>query len=297
VANRGIIELAGADNVMIDGDDPATTGTRNLTIQSVTSTTAGIACIRLSSNSITGANGANNNTVKNCIIIGSRSSATSTTTNYGIQFSDGVSTSSSSTGAYSSVNTIIQNNAISRAYYGINAIGNSTTYPNTGLQILDNVIGSATSANNIGLRGIVISYTSATAGSTSVVISGNDVRAGDYSTTGFSASVAGIEIGAANPGCTVRRNNIHDVYNQTASGYGAFGITISSGTTNTGISIENNFIRDMVASRYSTGLPSTFVNYGIFINAAATGININHNTIALLTVNTTGTVVTIQVLV
>ncbi|MFN5460697.1 MAG: hypothetical protein ACK5AY_12365, partial [Bacteroidota bacterium] len=40
-ANRGIIELSGADNVTIDGDDPATAGARNLTIQAATSTNTG----------------------------------------------------------------------------------------------------------------------------------------------------------------------------------------------------------------------------------------------------------------
>ncbi|HRF39792.1 MAG TPA: hypothetical protein PK198_13460 [Saprospiraceae bacterium] len=78
--SRGIIELVGADNVTIDGDDPGTSGTRNLTFQMATTTTTGTQCIRLASNSTTGADGADNNTVKNCNIIGGRSSATSTTT-------------------------------------------------------------------------------------------------------------------------------------------------------------------------------------------------------------------------
>lgn len=49
--NRGLIELNGADNVTIDGDDPATAGVRNLTFQVATSasTTIITAVIRISS--------------------------------------------------------------------------------------------------------------------------------------------------------------------------------------------------------------------------------------------------------
>src|SRR5690606_11859946 len=143
-------------------------------------------------NSTSGTDGANNNTIKNCIITGSRSSATSTTTNYGIQFANGTGTSSSSTGAYSSLNTIIQNNLITRAYYGIHAIGNSTSYYTTGTQILGNTIGSATSGQNVGLYGINLSYSSSGA-SGAAIIDGNDIQGGD-ATTGWSANVSGIYI-------------------------------------------------------------------------------------------------------
>ena len=111
----------------------------NLTIQSVTATTTGIACVRLSSNSTTGTDGADNNTVKNCIIIGSRSSATSTTVNYGIVLSNSTSIT---TGAYSSINTKVENNVITRCWHGIYANGESATYPNTGIQIFKNIIGT-----------------------------------------------------------------------------------------------------------------------------------------------------------
>src|SRR5690606_12990034 len=136
----------------------------------------------------------------------------------------------------------------------------------------------ATSAENIGGRGIYVAYTAATAGTGSALIEGNDVRAGDYSTTGYSANIAGIEVAAANPGLIIRRNNIHDVYQQTANGWGAWGIALTSGTTNNDIRIENNFIRDMVASQYSAGLTSIYESYGIYISGAVTDLRINFNT-------------------
>ncbi|KAA5537064.1 T9SS type A sorting domain-containing protein [Taibaiella lutea] len=282
-ASRGIIELAGADNVTIDGDDPLTAGTQNLSIVAASVTTSGVACIRLSSNSSSGTDGADNNTIKNCIITGSRSSATSTTTNYGIQFSNGVSTSSSSTGAYSSINTIIQNNLITRCYYGIHAIGNSTSYYNTGIQILNNIIGSSTAANNVGLYGINLSYTSA-ASTGAAVVDGNDIQGGDYG-TGFSANPSGIYLNTSANAVIIRNNNIHDIANSSTSGYGAYGIGIVASVT--GVFIYNNFIRDITAQNYSTSLTTSYQNYGIYISTGSTGTKIVNNTIVLNKANKT----------
>lgn len=282
-ANRGIIELAGADNVTIDGDDPATTGSRNLSIIAATGTTSGVAVIRLSSNSTSGTDGANNNTIKNCIITGSRSSATSTTTNYGIQFANGTGTSSSSTGAYSSLNTIIQNNLITRAYYGIHAIGSSTSYYNTGTQILGNTIGSATSSQNVGLYGINLSHSSS--GTTgAAIIDGNDIQGGD-ATTGLSTNVSGIYLNTGANGTIIRRNNVHNVANPSSGGWGAYGIGIVAAVT--GVEISNNFIRDITTTNYSSTLTTSWQNYGIFVSSGATGLKIIHNTIYLNQANAT----------
>lgn len=279
--NRGIIELAGADNITIDGDDPGTTGLQNLSILAAPVTTSGIACIRLSSNSTSGTDGATNIIIKNCILTGSRSSATSSTTNYGIQFSNGTSTSSSSTGAYSNANVLIQNNLITRCYYGVSAIGSSSSYLNTNVSILNNIMGSAVSANNIGYRGIMVSYTSATAGSSSAIVSGNDIRVGDYGTSGYSATIAGIEVGTTNAGCLVNGNNIHDVSQPSTSGYGAQGLYLSSSTSNAGIRITNNFVRDCKMYVYQTSVTSTYIPVGVFITGGVTNLVFNNNTVLM----------------
>ncbi len=279
---RAILELQGADNVTIDGSSNGTTS-KDLTIQLPSSTTASLACIRLSSNSTTGADGANNNTVKNCIIIGSRSSSTSTVANYGIVFSNAAAAITTSTGAYSSLNTIISNNNITRCYYGIYAQGTSTTYPNTGLQITGNTLGTPVSGTfaddtTIGNRGIFLSYTAATTGG--AIVSGNDIRAG-VSATGYSASVAGIEVSNVNYGITIDRNNIHDISQPSTSGYGAHGIYVSSATNNTLSTITNNFIRNCTMITYQTSSSSTFIPTGVYFGAAATGIKFVHNTILM----------------
>ncbi|MFN5182777.1 MAG: beta strand repeat-containing protein [Bacteroidota bacterium] len=281
-ANRGIIELSGADNVTIDGDDPATAGARNLTIQAATSTNTGVTCVRLSSNSTVGADGADNNTVKNCIIIGARASATATNVNYGINMSN-YSTTSMTTGAYSSVNTTIQNNEIRRCYVGIFANGASSLYTNTGLKILANILGSATAADNIGQRGIVVTNTSTTPGINSALIEGNDLRVGDVSVTGagYFANITGIELGTVNSGIQVLRNNIHDILQPNSGGYGAYGINITGAANCDNFVIANNFINNIVTSKYTITSLSSFTAYGIRVNAGATFMKVFHNTIVM----------------
>ncbi|MBX7241535.1 MAG: T9SS type A sorting domain-containing protein [Bacteroidia bacterium] len=288
MASRGVIELYGADNVTIDGDDPNTAGTRNLTIQVVTSASV-TAAIRLASTSTTGLDGADNNTVKNCIIIGSRNSATSTTNSYGINMSN---SSAIGTGAYSSLNTRIENNVITRCYNAIFANGASATYPNTGTIIKGNTLGSSISAENIGQRGIVITYSAVTPGVGSAIIEENDIRGGDYGTTGYASTVAGIEVGTVNAGCIIRKNNIHDINQPFASGYGTHGIYITGATSNSGITMVNNFIRDCKMVIYQASFTSTFIPCGVFFTAGATNVVFNHNTILMndqLAVNATYT--------
>ncbi|MFN6228370.1 MAG: beta strand repeat-containing protein, partial [Bacteroidota bacterium] len=283
-SNRGIIELSGADNVTIDGDDPSTSGSRNLSIVSATSSSTSVfACIRVSSNSTTGADGADNITIKNCIITGSRSSATQTSSSSssGINLSN-YSTTSLTTGAYSNLNNIFENNLITRTMWGILANGASTSYPNTGLIIRNNVLGSSTSSNNLGRGGISVTYSSATASGNSALIEGTDISVGDVSPSGsgYALSIAGIDLGTVNAGAIIRKNNIHDIYQPTTSGYGAYGINISGSTNCQDIEISNNFLTNIVAAKYST-TTSTFTAFGIRYAAGATLQKILHNTIVL----------------
>ncbi|MFP9113927.1 fibronectin type III domain-containing protein, partial [Flavobacterium sp. RHBU_3] len=290
--NRGILEFVGADNVTIDGSANGTSS-KDLTIQCATSTaTNGPAVIRLSSNSTTGTDGADNITIKNCIIVGARSSATDTNTNYGIVFTNGTANISANLGAYSSTNTVIQNNNITRCWQGIYGAGFSATYPLTGLQILNNtfstpVSGTFADATSIGQNAIYLSNTSTSAAQTSAIIRGNDIRAG-VTATGYSNNVAGIQIAASNYGVVIENNYIHDVSQPSTGGYAGAGIYVSAGTNNTLGYIRNNIIRDMVASNYSTANTTAFVNYGIWFYSSATGYYVDHNTVALQVANTTG---------
>ena len=279
-ANRGLIELNGADNVTIDGDDPATAGVRNLTLQVAPSTNI-TTVVRLSSTNTTGTAGANNNTIKNCVIIGSRNSGTSTTTNYGINASN-YSTTSLSGGAYGNLNTTIDNNEIRRCYRAIHLNGISTLAPNTGVFITNNIIGSATLADNVGQVGIFVSYSNLTGGITTSLIEGNDIRCGDVSATGlgYSTTIAGIDLGTVNSGIRVLRNNIHDVI-QPSTTAGANGIVVSGASNCDNFLIANNFINNIVGSRATATLTSTFATSGIRLSAGATAMRIINNSIVV----------------
>lgn len=282
--NRGIIELAGADNVTIDGDDPSTAGTRNLTILTPTSTTSNIVCVRFSSNSTAGTDGANNDTLRNCILTGPRSSSTATTVSHGINMSN-YSTTSITTGAYGNLNNSFENNLITRCYTGIHANGISTLYPNTGLFIANNFIGSTTASDNIGQFGIFLNVT-ATSSTGFARVVGNDISCGDYA-VGAGSTNAGISVSGSNFGLVIERNNIHDVAQSSTGGWGAHGISITSSTNNSNIIIRNNFIRDITAQSYSTSTTTSWQNYGIFVSAGISGLTINHNTIYLNKANAT----------
>lgn len=280
-SNRGLIELNGADNVTIDGDDPATAGVRNLTFQMATSTTAITTAIRLSSSNTLGTGGANNNTVKNCIIVGSRPTGIATNMSYGINASN-YSTTSLATGAYGNLNTTIDNNEIRRCHRAIHLNGVLTTTPNTGVFVTNNIIGSATLADNIGQCGIFVSYSNVTGGTTLSLIEGNDIRCGDVSATGagFSSTVSGIDIGTVNSGIRVLRNNIHDVI-QPSTSAGANGIVVSGASNCDNILVANNFINNIVGSRATVTLTSTFATSGIRLSAGATALRIINNTIVV----------------
>lgn len=281
-ANRGMLEFIGADSVTIDGDDPLTPGTRNLTFQMAISTNTYTSALRFSSSAATANTGCRDVTVKNCIIIGARNSATSTTINFGITASVGGSgTMTAITGqAADNDNMVIENNEFKRAYYGFHAYGHATNVMDS-LVIRNNKFGNDTSAINMGLFGIYLGYTALTAGTGSAVIEGNEIQGGDYGVTGWAANIAGLNLNIGNAGAIVRNNNIRDLAQPSTGGYGAYGIFISSATNNNNIRIFNNFIRGVRVFTYQNSTTSTWQPIGIFVNAAVTGLRISHNTIVM----------------
>ncbi|MFM8917584.1 MAG: GEVED domain-containing protein, partial [Bacteroidota bacterium] len=262
-------------------------GTRNLTISFPGTSATIAACIRVSSNSTLGTDGANNNTIKNCIITGNRVS-TGTTATYGINMSN-YSSTSLSTGGYSSINNRFENNLITRCYHGIWAVGVSATYPNTGLQIIGNVFGDNTSAGNIGNRAIIMSYSATTEAQAAIIRNNEVVGMGDPGTTGYSASIAGIEIGTVNFGAKIYNNYIHDVKQPSTSGYGAYGVLFSGSTSCDSMRFYNNIITRITACNYTTSALSSFTNYGVKMTAGSTFGDFSNNTIVLSTANPTGT--------
>jgi len=274
VAGHGIIELNGADNVTIDGS--VTTGgtTRDLTFQNTAAITqANVTAIRLiGANS--GGLGATNIVIKNCIIAGntpgnSGSSGSTVTTAYGIYAGSTSTTTLSASGTgYNYDNVTIENNHIKSAYYGIYIAGGASPNQNDNLIIRGNTIGSSNPLEQISIRGIDASQL------VNALITGNEIFDQKVST---SISISAIEVGGtASTNAEVSRNNIHGIYSESASGYGAAGITVSAGTA---ALVVNNVIYD-IRTVNESGTSTVTQAFGIRL-AGGTGHKIYYNSVHL----------------
>jgi hypothetical protein len=285
-AGRGLIELNGADNVTIDGDDAGTAGSRNLTFQQNTSSNSNVSVVRFASS--TSSDGASFNTLKNCNIIGSRISVGSSTTNYGVYSGTaGVAAASISGQSDNNDNLTIENDSIARCYWGVYCAGTAANYMDN-LIIRNNVIGSAISGNGVANRGIYIQNTQAvtTPGATIAIVEGNDIQL--TAATGGAGTCMGMEIANGNAGALVRRNNLHDIQNPTL-GSGAHGINISGATQNASVTIYNNFIRDISNIAFGTALGGSTAVYGIALSAGAANLKVYYNSISINAPNTINT--------
>ena len=199
----GVIQLNGADNVTINGDDPNSLGIhRDLTIENTAAATAvGNSAIRIAV-STTGVTSADTNTIKNLILNGNvtggnSSLITSTTGSSAISFGifaggGGGATATDppvaltvagGTAAPSgtTINELtIDNNAVNQAARAI-VFNGATTTASTGVNIINNTIGTAgtptpatppytSPATTVYNRGIGISGTNA------LTVSGNTIQ-------------------------------------------------------------------------------------------------------------------------
>lgn len=292
VTGHGVIELFGADNVTIDGDNPNSGGTnRDLTITNTTaSATANCSVVRLT-NSLANANLAScdNVTVKNCIIngnvtAGNNSTITSTTSSSGqswgivaggdtsslalaltklAQITSSSPTMSSPTGGITPTtnNLVINNNQINFVARGIAFHGNSagSTSANS-VTITNNVIGSSTSiasltppVTNAQLAGTVYVKGIIVQNCNSFSISGNSIQ---NITSYVGTTISAVEI----PGLTsatgtaeISGNTLTNIY-LSQSTNAVRGIQVTS--TGTPIRVYNNSISNIqsVASNSVSGI-------------------------------------------
>jgi hypothetical protein len=218
-----LIKLNGADNVTIDGSNNGTSS-QNMTIQN-NSTATNTAAIWLASQG-TGL-GCMDNTIKNCIIkAGAIGSAANT---FGIYVA-GTSIGTSGTGNDND-NLTIQNNSISKAYYGIYAVATSTGV-NNNLSVTQNSIGSSTAADYVTFRGMVVTQAD------NATVSQNTVF---NMITGEAVVLRAMEFGAGVTNTAISRNMIYNIQH-TGTGFRA-GQGISVNTTDpANITISNNVI-------------------------------------------------------
>ncbi len=158
-----VITINGGDYVIIDGSNTTNGTSRDLTIVSGNATTSGSAVLCLKSASAS--DGATNNQILNTNVIG----AGSTATLFGI-FSGGGTPAVTAVALSPNSNNTIRNNRVIRAQYGIFAIGASTANLDSGLQIVGNNVGTATSGDGSSIGGIDIRN------QTGAIVAANDVQ-------------------------------------------------------------------------------------------------------------------------
>ncbi len=292
---RGLIELNGADNVVIDGDNPLTGGiNKNLTLQNTAiSTTTYTSVVRIALSTLV--TSANNVVVKNCNILGSAtgrniSTATSTTgsehTTFGILVGAGASTVATTTApsAIASVSTVIatgatannfvaQNNSIDAVARGIAVNSGAANVINV-LTVMNNTIGNATFNNptTVYSRGITVN------GFTTAVISGNTVQNMDFWPGTACMGIAIGELNTTGLAALVEKNNVFNITNRATGTFGAYGINLAGGSNH---SVRNNMVTNI--NHNMTGGAAFSTTFGVMGIRIASGLNhqIYHNSVNL----------------
>jgi hypothetical protein len=307
-AGRGVIELKGADNVTIDGDNPNTGGAnRNLTITNTAANTVAYTSVVRVANA-TNVTSSNNINIVNCNIIGSAigrnaSGLTSTTgsenTTFGIYV--GGNGGASATDAPTALTSVTTNNAptgttinnfnvannsvisVARAIY-FNAAAASCA---DNVVINNNLIGDQSTptgtppytsiSNSVYTKGIYV------AGANAVNISNNTMK---NILSFVSTLMTAIELNSAiGSSVTISNNNIEGVVNNnTANSSNAIGIQVSSASSS--YTIESNTIKNVQI----VGTGFTPKPIGIALTAAtATSGFVSRNNISYIHNLMTGT--------
>jgi hypothetical protein len=294
VSGRGVLELNGADNVTIDGDNPNSAGTnRNLTISCVGDpemSYTSVVRLAVATAAVTSANG---NTVKNCILNGSatgRNVATATSsilsefTTFGILVGGRASTSSPTTAPLpiTSTTTAVgapgtatsfhaDNNQINACARGIAVMGSVTSFANL-LSITNNVIGDASpsSTTTVYGRGITIQ------GFDNTTLAGNTVRNMAWF---VGAPQMGIALGAevsSGTRAVLERNVVSGVNNRSTGTFGAYGINLNAGDD---VTVRNNAVSGVTGDiSGGTAFSTAFGLFGIRVAAGASH-EVYHNSV------------------
>ena len=260
-ANLSLIRLNGADNVTIDGSLSGGTD-RSLTL---TNGNTGGTVIWIASASAS--NGANYNTIKNCIISGN----TGATVIAGVLAGSGTTLGGDAETANS--NNTIQNNQIFRAQNALFLRGSGTALDQNWL-VTGNTLGTNVAADKLTFRGVLI-------GNAQDFIVSNNTILGVVSPTTSSSTTCGIQLALLASGGLVTGNRMSDIKQTNTSGWGSNGIYLTTSSTAARVTISNNFISD-VASQGFAGVADSDNGYGIVVVQGG-GFKIYHNTVALST--------------
>ncbi len=293
----GVIQLNGASNVTIDGDNPNTPGTnRNLTVRNTASNTTNFTSVVRIALATTGATTANNDTVKNLNVLGSATGRNvsgaavpegSQNTTYGIYAganSAGVTAAPSPITSVSTTigspatatNLLIQNNSVNTAGRAIAVQGAATTvFP--GLLIKDNDIGNPTTlaADQVYSVGVLAS------GTADGRVSGNTVHVEGFVASSSAGAGQAISLGTLSSASTLRveKNRVARVHNNAPDTWPAMGINMGGGSNHV---VQNNFVYDIMNDQTAGfgGGGTGFGAYGIRVGTGG-GHKVYHNSVHL----------------
>jgi hypothetical protein len=293
VTGFGVIQLNGADNVTIDGDNPNTGGTnRNLTVSNTTTTTViANSAIRIATSAAV--TSADNNTIKNCALLGNvtagnASTITSTTgssnSSFGIYIGgNGGATATGAPTAITSVTTntaptgttinnlLIDNNTVSQCARAIVFNGAAASVSN-GVTISNNIVGdqgAATPATPPYTAPATTVYTKGiwVAGTASITVSGNTLK-NIMSYVG--TTITSIELLSPVTNSTISNNTSTNIANNGTSSI-VKAILVSS--TTGAYSIAGNSVTNVQALANASGTD------GIEVTAGSTAGTIERNKI------------------
>ncbi len=272
-----LLVFNGADYVTVDGSTsaaanticPASAASRSLTFANTsTSTTSAVIWLQTAASGTNPA--ATNNTIKNCILVGSGNANTF------VGVGSGSTTISNLSLGNGNNNNSFVNNNIRRTQYGIFSQGFSIAVKNTGTVINQNVINTA-AANNVAAIGIYAGFENG------ISISGNVIdalQALGTTTDGFAISLGGIAVSTSTftgnevINATITNNTIGSV--RGVSTYSSVGIYLPTTTTSGTTLIANNMIYGVNANGTSPDFGA-----GIFIGTVAGTVNVFYNSVTM----------------
>jgi hypothetical protein len=246
LASNALIRLNGASNVTIDGSNNGTTS-KDLTVTNTSTSSTNVMLIGSA-----GATPINNVTVKNCVLANGTNSSTAVIV--------GDATVIGNPGYFS--NITLQNNDIRKAYIGIylyavvSALNNNVT-------VSDNSLNS-TGANAIRLVGIYAQ------GVNGLVVSNNTIGNFEAANAEFDRA---IWFATAIKNASISGNTISGLAYTGTSSYAPIGINVSSGITNSSITVTNNTVNNFTSSGTGTTM-------GMFIYSAMSGVTVSGNKVS-----------------
>uniref|UniRef100_A0A7V3E778 Choice-of-anchor D domain-containing protein n=1 Tax=Ignavibacterium album TaxID=591197 RepID=A0A7V3E778_9BACT len=245
----GIFVSYGVDYFIIDGSNSGGTD-RSLTIEN-TSTSTNHYVVGIFNNGI---KGAQNNTLKNCVIRAGSNSAASwcVVLNY-------------SGGDYD--NTTIQNNEFQRAYTGMQFVGVATGITNGGL-VSQNTFGNDADSLSVGNVGVVLSY-----------IDGLSFSENNIKNIKVSTNPKGIVVSTSTLNTSITRNLITGIVYTGTGGYGGKGIDINTGSSASNLTIANNMLTNIRGDGWSVLSGDAIV--GIRVLGTTGGLKIYYNSVNL----------------